>query len=281
MSFVRIVAEGLFRLLFWVARSAFLTQGLALFAAWMAMSMTSRQDALPAWLAIALRASLLVGGTLFVAGVLLVAARRLPIPVEGDEMRPGSLWPVLLGLSLVVLPALAYHAASELGPLWRELLTLLDRIGFWTGLERSDPYAGIIVLPILAALIVPALEVAAAFFLIAVPVAMMVLLLTRSHLFPKMFVMLSVCQAGLVLAGLFGSDAVSRLVAEAIPAMTAAPDVEVQHAAEDLRRAEGVLVQTAAALVMPTVGYLVWLPFLSLSRRVGAFFTEGAGPAPS
>jgi len=156
MSVVRIVAERSFLLLFSLTRTAFLAQGLAMCAALVATAATSRPEA-PVWLGIALRASLLVGGTLFVAGVLLVVARRLPIPPEGDETPATSIWPVLLGLSLVLLPALAYDAASELFLLWRELLTLLDRIGFMTGLRQSGPYSGIVVLPIVAALLVPTL----------------------------------------------------------------------------------------------------------------------------
>jgi hypothetical protein len=130
-------------------------------------------------------------------------------------------------------------------------------------------------LPILAALLVPTLEAATAFFLIAVPAAMIALLLARSRLFPRIFVMLSVCQAGLVLAGLIGADAFSRLAVEASAVMTAAADLEVQRGVDELRRAEAVLAGTAAAFVTPMIGYLAWASFLALSPRVGTFFTAG------
>jgi hypothetical protein len=207
--------------------------------------------------------------------------RRLPAPRVGDDTQPSSAWPGLLGLTLAALPAVAYAAASELFPLWRELWQLLDDIGFWAGLRQSGAYSGIVILPILAALFVPILEAATAFFLIAAPPAMIALLLTRSHRFPKIYVMLSVCQAGLVLAGLLGADAFSRLAAEAIAVMSTAQDVEVHRAAEKLRRAQGVLERAAPAFVVPMLGHLAWLPFLLSSRRVGAFFTAGRASTPS
>lgn len=104
---------------------------------------------------------------------------------------------------------------------------------------------------------------------------MIVLLLTRSRLFVKIFAMLVVCQAGLVLAGVLAADAFSRLAAEAMAAMTADRDGEVQRVAEELRRAQSVLVSTATAFVTPMLGHLAWLPFLWSSRRVGAHFTAG------
>jgi hypothetical protein len=90
--------------------------------------------------------------------------------------------------------------------LWGDVSTRLDDVGFWPALQRADPHGGIVILPILVALFVPSLETVTAFFLIAVPPAMLVLLVTRSPFFPKIFAMLSVCQVGLVLAGVIGAD---------------------------------------------------------------------------
>ena len=160
MAVVGIVTEHLFLLLLWATRSAFLAQGLAMGTAFAAAATIGGDDA-PAWLAIAARSSLLVGATLFGAGVLLVVARRLPEPVA-DANAPPSGWPALLAISLVVLPALAYDAASELPPLWREVSARLESIGFWDGLRQPGPHAGIVLLPLLAGLLVPGLVAAAA-----------------------------------------------------------------------------------------------------------------------
>lgn len=126
MSFVRVTTERLLVLLFWLTRCAFLAQGLAMGTALLGASMASRQAA-PPWLEIALRSSLLVGVTLFVAGVLLVVVARRPLPARVDgEAQPDWPWPGLLGACLAALPVLAYEDASGLFLLWRELVTLLD-----------------------------------------------------------------------------------------------------------------------------------------------------------
>ncbi|MGH7288631.1 MAG: copper resistance protein CopC [Myxococcota bacterium] len=278
MSFVRIGTERLLLALFWIARSAFLAQGLAMCTALLAVSLVSRQGSWP-WVGIALRSSLLIGATLFASGVLVYVARHHITPRAGDDAQPT--WPWLLGLSLAGLPALAFVASSPLLALWREIGVLLDGIGFWEALTNPDPFGGIILLPIFAALFVPVLETAGVFFLSAVPLVLIVLLLTRSRLFPRIFSMLIVCQAGLVLASLLASDAFSRVASEAIAAMTTEQDAELQRAAEKLGHATGVLSSTAAALVAPMLAYLVWLPFLLLSRQIGSFFSAGSDPAPA
>lgn len=278
MSFVRIGTERLLLALFWIARSAFLAQGLAMCTALLAVPLASRQGSWP-WVGIALRSSLLIGATLFASGLLVYVARHHITPRAGDDAQPTWPWPWLLGLSLAGLPALAFGASSELVALWREIGVPLDGIGFWEALTNPDPFGGIILLPIFAALFVPLLETSAAFFLIAVPLGLIVLLLTRSRLFPRIFSMLIVCQAGLVLASLLASDAFSRVASEAIAAMTTEQDAELQRAAEKLGHATGVLTSTAAAFVAPMLGYLVWLPFLLLSRQVGSSFSAGSNPA--
>lgn len=274
MAFVRIVTERLLLFLFWIARAAFLAQGLAMCTALLAAPLAGRPDA-PPWLEIALRSSLAVGATLFVTGVLVLIARHRIQPRVGDDAAPTWPWPWMLGLSLAALPVAAYAGASEFFALCREILDLLDRIGFWKALQRSDPFSGIVLIPILVALFVPFLEASAAFFLIAVPLGLLVLLMTRSRLFPKLFVMMVACQAGLVLASRLAADAFSRVAAEAIGAMTRAEDAEVHRVAEELGRAASALTSTAEAFVTPLLGYLVWLPVLLLSRQVGAFFGAG------
>jgi hypothetical protein len=272
------VEQGLLGLL-WIARSACFAQGLAFSTALLAAPWLGRADA-PPWLAGAVRSCAWLGATFFATGVLVVVARYLPRP-RADEAAEPPPWLWLLGLSLVALPALAIAGASPLLPLWREIRAALDQIGFWEAFRGADPFAGLFVLPILAALFVPALEAVAAFFLIAPPLALAVLLATRSHLLPRLFAMTAACQAGLVLASLIGADAFSRLAAEALAAMSAAPDAEVHRAAEELRRAQGVLASVAGSFGAPLLGYLVGAAGLWLARGAGAFFTAGSIGAAS
>jgi methionine-rich copper-binding protein CopC len=274
MPWVHASVERLFLVLFGVARSAFLAQGLAFGVALLAVPWAGGHDA-PAWLASTLRSCLMIGAVSFAAGIAMSLAPRLPLPRNDGSAEPAWPWPPLLGLSLVALPALAYASAHELAPLWREIQKALDAIGFWDVLAHADPFGGIVILPVLAALYVPALETGAAFFLCAVPLALLPLLVARSRLFPRLFAMLVACQAGLVIASLLGADAFSRLAAEASGAMIAAPDSEVQRVAEDFARAREALASTALAFVAPLLGYAAWLAVLLSPQRAGAFFTAG------
>jgi methionine-rich copper-binding protein CopC len=261
MAFVRSATERLLLLVFRLAQVAFLTQGVAVGAGLLATSALRSQDT-PPWLESAIRSSMLVGGVLFVAGLLLVSAQRVPPSREEDDAGWTGARRALLGLSLVALSALAAIGASDLGPLWREITKLLEDTGFWREIGKPSQFSGVVMLPILVALFVPLLETTAACFLIVVPALLLILLLTRSRLLPAIFAMSVVCQAGLVLAGLLASDAFSQIATEAIAAMTTADDVEVHQAATLLREADDVLSKSAKAFVAPLVGFLVWLPLL-------------------
>ena len=223
--------------------------------------------------------ALLLSATFFVAGLLLIAVRRWRVPHTSGGHEPAWAWPALLGLSLLALPALAASAASGLLPLWSKIAAQLDAIGFWDGVTRPGPYAGLVMLPILLALFVPALVTAAAFCEVAVPLALLPLLPTRSRLFPTLLALGAICQAALVLAGWLAADAFARLAEQAIAAMAAAEDAEVLQVADSLHRATGVLTSTATALVAPLLGILAWVAFLRPSGAAAAFFTEGEGPA--
>jgi hypothetical protein len=285
MSFVRIAFEHLFLLLFRVVRSACFAQGLAIGTAALAATLLPHRPERAPWLEDAVRTGALIAAIFFATGLLLPLARFLaptPIGVEKAERAPGMDggaggwgWLLLLGLSLAVVPLVAFEASSDLVALWREILDLLDRAGFWRELQRANGFSGIVLMPVLAALCVPALEAVAAFFLIALPPGLLVLFATRSRRFPEIFARTATVQAALVLASLLAADLFSRLVAQATPSMIASGDTEVRLIAEELHRAQGVLTSTARAFLGPLLGTLGWLPLLFRSRRAGAIFTTG------
>ena len=278
MSLVRIAVERLLLLVFAIAQIGFLVQGLAMGSTLLAAPGLPA-DA-PAWFATALRACLAVGATLFGSGLLLAVARRLPPPssraVLGASEEAQPIWALLLGITLLALPALAASGAAPLVSLWAEIGVALDQMGFWNELARAEAYAGLVVFPILVALFVPALETAAVFFLVAIPLVSIPLLFTRSRAFPRLLVMTVVCQVGLVLAGLLAAQAFSKVSTEAMAAMSDAGGADMQRAAEALGRARDVLTGCARAFVAPVVGYALWLPALLTSPGLRAYFADGS-----
>jgi methionine-rich copper-binding protein CopC len=278
MAVFRIALERLLVLLFWIARSAFFAFVLATATTLLGAKALGGAEA-PAWLEVVTRSCLWIGGTFGVTTVLLFVAPGLRAP-EGNESEDPPPWIWLLGLMLIALPALAWASLADFVALWREILVLLDDVGFWDAFAQGGQNSGLVMLPILAALFVPSLEAIAAFFLIAAPLGLLALLPTRSRQFPRLFTMLVVCQAGLVLASGIGADAFAKLAAELTAAMNTAEDVELGRAAGQLGHASGVLTATATAFVAPLLGHLVWLPVLLVSPRAAAFFCAGAKSEP-
>jgi methionine-rich copper-binding protein CopC len=280
MSVLRIALERLLVLVFWLTRSAFLAFALATATTFLGTAALGGGPEGGPWVAVVARACLGIGATSLVAAVLLFVAPRLPAPAPSeDESPPAWIWG--LGLSLLALPALAWANAGDFVALSREILALLDEIGFWDAFARGGQYSGLVMLPVLALLFVPALEAIAAFFVIALPLALLALLPTRSPRFPRLFAMLAVSQAGLVLASAIGAGAFASVAAEASGVMGEARDAEVLRAGADLARAAAVLGATAKSFVTPMLGTLLWLPVLLTSPRAGAYFRARTAEAPA
>ena len=186
-------------------------------------------------------------------------------------------WPAALGVSLVGVALLAALAASNLPSLWQMIGTQLKAIDFWSGVSRSDPYGGIVLLPIILALLVPALVSVAAVFAMAYPLALVLLMPARRPLFPTLLLMGALCQAGLVLSSWLSANMLARLAEQALVAMEASGDAEVLRVSADLRVARDVIVSTATALAIPTLIVLAWAAFL---RPTGSAATHFAARGP-
>lgn len=278
MTFVRIVTERFFLVVYSLVRATFFAMGLAICAALAAVWVSALGDS-PDWLKAGLRSIVLIGAIFLLSAGSMVAARGLTAPPAAGNFEPGWPWPALLALSLVACPLLLQSGMSGLVSTWSEIAGVLDDIGFWHGISRPDPVGGVVLLPIFVVLLVPLLETVTAIFLAFAPVGLLVLLFTRSRLFPTIFAMTAACTAGLAAAGLLAADAISRLVGEATVLMETAGDLEVQQVADLLGRLDAMLTSVAWSFVLPVFVCLAWLPFLIRSPRVGAFFTEPPSPA--
>ncbi len=275
---IRTGVERLLLLCFWMARALFILQGLAFACASVTTFAVAGAEA-PTWLRGAMVSGLLISGTFFVAGFLLIAARRWRVKhAAGSE--PAWPWPPLLGLSLLLLPVVAALAASGLPPLWSRIATQLTAVGFWDALARPDPYGGIVLLPIFLALFVPLVLTAAAAFSVVFPLALLPLLAARSRLFPTLLAMGVIFQVALVLTGWIAADVFARLATHALAAMAESGDAEVLRVAGELDWATGILTRTALALVAPTLAMLAWLVFLRPSGAAAGYFAADTTPVP-
>ena len=277
MQFFRAGVERLLLLAFWVAQALFILQGIAFGCASVATSAAAGAGA-PPWLRSAMASGLLISGTYFGAGVLLIAARRWR-STHATRGESTSRWPLLLGLSLLLLPVVAALAASSLPALWNKIGAQLSAVGFWDALTRPEP-SGAVMIPVFLALFVPLLLTAAAAFSVVFPLALFPLLVTRSRLLPTLLVMGVVCQIALVLTGWISADAFARLATQAHAALAASGDAEVLRVGEELDWATGTLTRTALALVVPALGLLAWSVFLRPSGPAAAYFAAAADPMP-
>jgi hypothetical protein len=276
MSLLHAGVERLLLTLLAAVRILCLLQGLALATASVAVLAAAPPES-PPWLrAIGLTAAM-ASATFVFTGVLLVMARRWPVAPMHQTAEPLWPWPAALGVSLVGVALLAALAASNLPSLWQMIGTQLEAIDFWSGVSRSDPYGGIVLLPIILALLVPALVSVAAVFAMAYPLALVLLMPARRPLFPTLLLMGALCQAGLVLSSWLSANMLARLAEQALVAMEASGDAEVLRVSADLRVARDVILSTATALAIPTLIILAWAAFL---RPTGGAATHFAARGP-
>jgi hypothetical protein len=261
MSLLHDGVERLLLMFLAAVRILCLLQGLA-FATAAAAAVAAAPAESPPWIRAVGIIAAMISATFFITGVLLMTARRWPLSPASQPREPRWAWRAALGVSLVSAALLAALAASNLPELWAMIGRHLSAIDFFASVLTPDPYGGIMVLPILLALFVPALVTAAAIMAVAFPLALVVLMPARRPLFPTLLVMSSLCQAGLVLAGWLSADMLVRLAEQALIAMAASGDAEVLRLSVDLQVATEGVATAAAALAAPTLVLLAWAAFL-------------------
>ena len=139
----------------------------------------------PAWVSASLAALAGIGAILVVGGVVQGRlgsrlARSVPVLAPGSRLG----WTRVVLIPTLALPAAALFFSGPLFELWRELLLGIDRSGARAALARgADPFAGLVLFPVVAVLFVPALQLLAALFLIVVPPFLLLLRLARSPRF--------------------------------------------------------------------------------------------------
>jgi methionine-rich copper-binding protein CopC len=274
------LADRLLLWLFGAARRIFLLQGLAFGCAWgAALAWTATTTAAP-WITRALWSGGLLSGIFVVAGLLLWRMRSWPPAVADPAMAIGWPWRTALAMSFVLMAGVTLIASEPLPVLWRQILAQLTAIEFWDGLENPGQFGGIVILPIVLALAVPALVTIAASFSFVFPLLLLARLRQRPSMFPVLLAMGAVCDAALVGSGWFAMRLFTDLGEAASTAMAKAPDADVVALATQLTSAIDTLTKTATALIVPAAALVVWAVFLRPLGRAAAAFGEPIDDAP-
>ena len=221
-----------------------------------------------------------LGVDLGVGGVLLfVTLTWIHIPRTPDADTP-STRPSWLGLVAIALTGQAVTAAIYSVPLvhlWSESIAFLNQSGLFEGFDASGSMSGLVFFPIFAVLFVPALEVAAAFWLVAGPLLLVGLFLTRSRIFPRGLVMTGIAQAALVVGCQLAALVFGMILPPVLVEILKTPGPESRPAAAALLHVQDVIVPTANAYAWMLVASLVWVPAMMFSKRMATTFTRGRG----
>jgi hypothetical protein len=189
-------------------------------------------------------------------------------------------WLILFPLTLVSVPLLMLTRLRPLAEFWRDVLALADQIGPWQDLLRNSSASGLVLMPIIAALAVPAIEVLAAAAYVLDSTLLVALLLLRSTRVPRALLLCVLLQSSLVLASVVGAAVIERLTPSLEQLIRETPDpagVEQARATDALQR-YGVVTRGASdTLTWPCLAMAFWTPLILLTARSRVTFAA-AGP---
>ena len=266
MFLLRILIERILAILFGLIGTIAGFQGLAMLiavAVWFVMP--GRSEA-PSWLTTAILQTAFLSALFLVCGWMLSGLKarhtRKASWRDVDESLPREwIWPATI--PTLALPVFALSQSQGLILLWSDILPFLERI---SPADFTRGPGGWILLPILAVLFVPLLEVVAALFLIAIPPLLLVLLATRSLSFRLNCQRTAVAQATLVAASLLGAHLFGRFADLAIPPIHAEGGAEATLVVDALTRGREVLWGTAVAYAMVVAGTIASLWMLMAAQ---------------
>lgn len=211
--------------------------------------------------AVFLRATLTVAISAFAAGM---AARHLARWKMTTEEPHWVRWQLPLALALVCLSAVMGLRLAPLAAFWREAFVLMRDANVWGGLEDGAQLSGIVLAPIAAALIVPAIACAAAAAFVAGTIASLVLLAQRNVNLPRVYLASFLLQAALVVSIVNGAS-LTRQAGDAIerevPRQTRTTVTEATDMVERIRRYDATVAASASTLMWTLGAYaLVLIP---------------------
>ena len=288
MFLLRAVVERLLTLVFGLTGMIALFQGLGIVSALLLWFALPGRSTAPEWLSLAVMRGSLIGAIVTVGGIVLglikrgAGARGVPAPEDDESLDRG--WTAAALVPTLLFPAIAVALSGKLFDLWKEIASILGRMGLGAELSRASDWTGWVVLPIAAVLFVPFLETLAALFLIAVPPFLLLLLVARSSRFRMDSQRVVVAQTTFVAASLVGADLFGRLVDQAVPHIQAAGGPEATMVLGTLARGREAMMATALgyAAVLAAYGLCLWVMMAAHDGRRAerALIADPAGAPP-
>jgi hypothetical protein len=190
-------------------------------------------------------------------------------------------WMILFPLTLVGLPLLIFSQLQPLAAFWRDVLMLADQLDLWQGLQGDTGASGLVLMPVIAALAVPAVELIAAATQTIASVLLILLLLLRSSRVPRALLLCVLIQGGLVGSSLLGAMAVERLAPSVEQLIRETPDgagTEQTRALDELQRYRAVTRGASQALTAAWVLLAAWAPLLLFNDRARTTFAPVDAP---
>lgn len=212
-----------------------------------------------------IRAAVAVGGIFLVAGVAVLYVAR---PNRQAQDADANGWPGLLALTLVLIAAVMIARLGPLAALWKEALVLMDEGKVWENIGAGADLSAIVLLPIAAALTVPALAVGAASAFVFGAIVLLILAWQRSPSLPRAYVSCFLIQSALVIATIYGAS-LTRRAGDAIEREIKQQDGrnEAGEILDRLRRYDFAIASTATTLAWTLGAYAVGLvPIVTVLR---------------
>jgi hypothetical protein len=226
-----------------------------------------------------------LGGVFVVAGAGAIYLSRprgflLPNEREGTSdagQPPLGGWLIALAIALVALPVWLVLRLLPFLAEWRRVVDFLAASGVWEGAGSNG--SGLILLPLAGALTPPLIELAAMLAFVVASGVLLVLVLSRSQRFPRIYFVCAVLLSALVIASVLGAEA-ALLAGQAVQQLMDSSSANAEESAQlrqGLARYTGIVSSTASVLVWTLCGYLIWVPAMIVSRRVRTTFANTAG----
>jgi len=219
-------------------------------------------------------AAALLGGvaaSYFLRSSRVIFLNEGPPPSTGEQTEVGG-WLVIMAIALAGLPVwMLLNVRDFLGE-WRGILRAVAASDIWQG--GASGMAGIVLIPIFAALAPPFLELLTVLGFVIASTTLLVLLTGRKRTFPRFYVVWMLLLSALVIlcvrgaaAGALAGGAVERALRESPrDAVEAAPILDY------IGRYISVVTTTARVLLWTLGGYLIWLPLILFSSRIRSTF---------